>query len=84
MHPSYECKVRGYFGSRYVKSIPNKDCGHNTERGFKFNRQKESNGLINCAVDEMLMQEKQSVSAEKESHETLNLIMKTNSIRSTI
>ena len=64
---SDECKVLGYFGSKYVKSIPTKDRGHNPVPGNKFNRQKDNNAIVNSAVDEILLNENKKVSAEKEA-----------------
>ena len=48
---SYECKVLGYFGSKYSKSRPAKDRGHNTATRKKFNWQQENNAIVNHAVD---------------------------------
>ena len=62
-HSSYECKVLGDFGSKYAIIMPTKDHGHNPANINKFNSQKENNDIFNSAVDEILLQENQKVSA---------------------
>ena len=52
---SDECEVMGDFGSKYVKRIPTKDCGHNHVSRKRFNRRQENNDIVNSAVDEILL-----------------------------
>ena len=51
-----------------IKIRPNKDHRHNTENRNKFNRQQENNNIVNHAVDEIIPQELNKVSAEEEAH----------------
>ena len=55
-HSSDECKVLGDFGYKYAKPRPTKECGHDTARRNKFNRQQENNYILNHTVDEILPQ----------------------------
>ena len=56
---SYECKVLGDFGSKYVKIRTNEDCGHDTIPRKKFNSQEENNDIVSSVVDEILLRENQ-------------------------
>ena len=53
------------------QSRPTKYRGHNPANRNKFNRQQEKNDIVNSAVDEILLQEDQKVSAEKGAHENI-------------
>ena len=64
-HSSDEYKVLGDFGSKYDKSWPTKDFGHDPVKINKFNRQKDNNAIVNSEVNEILLHEKHKVSAEK-------------------
>ena len=68
---SDECKVMGDFGSKYVKSTPTKDRGNDTVPRNKFNIQQENNDIVNSAVDEILLNENQKLSAAKEAPEKI-------------
>ena len=52
---SDECKVLGYFGSKYAKSRLTKDWNHDTANRKKFNRQKDNNDTVNIAVYDILL-----------------------------
>ena len=67
-HLSGEFEVLGDFGSKYDKSIHIKDRGHDSANINKFNRHKYNNAIIKQAVDEILLQENNKVSAEEETH----------------
>ena len=54
-YSSDECKVLGDLCSKYVKSRPTKDRGHDTVPRNKFNIQQENNSIVNSAVDEILL-----------------------------
>ena len=58
----------GRIFSDYVKSIPNKDRGHDPVPRNKSNKQQENNAIVNIAVDERLLHENKKLSAEKEAH----------------
>ena len=64
-HSSDECKVLGNFGSKYIKSRPTKDHGQTPVPGKKFNRQNNNNGILNSAVDEIILHENNKVSTAK-------------------
>ena len=68
---SDECKFLGDFGFKYVKIIPTKYRERDPVPRKTFNTQQENNYIVNNAVDEILLQENQKVSAEKESHENI-------------
>ena len=68
-HSSDECEDLGDLGSKYVKSRPTKYSGHNPIPRNKFNIYKDMNAVVNSAVDEILLQENQKVSADNGSHE---------------
>ena len=68
---SDECKVLGDFSSKYAKIGTTKDRRHDTVKRNKFNRQQQNNDIINCAVDEILLQEHQNISADKGAHENI-------------
>ena len=68
---SYECMVLRDFGSRYYKSRPTKDRGHDTATRKKFNIQKDNNAIVNHAADEIIPQENNKVSAEAEAHKNI-------------
>ena len=71
IHSSDECKVLGDFGYKYVKIIPTKDHGHDLVPRNKFNKHQENNTIRISAVDEILLNENQKVSAAKESAENI-------------
>ena len=52
-HSPDECKVLGDFGSKYAKTIHNKDCGNNTVPRHKFSRYQDNNAIFNSAVDKI-------------------------------
>ena len=66
---SEECKVIGDFGTKYATSRPTKDRGSNPIPKKCFNRQKENNSSVNNAVDKILLNETQKVSAVREAPE---------------
>ena len=66
-HSSDECKVLGYFFSKYVKSRSTKDRGHDPISRNNFHRQQENNDITNSAVDEILLHENEKISAVKEA-----------------
>ena len=68
---SYECNILGDFDSKYVKSRPNKDHGHDNVPRKQFNRQQENNSIINSKGDEIILHKNQKVSAEKKAHENV-------------
>ena len=70
-YSSYECKVLRDFGSNYAKSRPTKDHWDDTKHQMTFNSQQKNEAIFNSAVDEILLQENQKVSAEKEAHENI-------------
>ena len=51
-----ECKVLGYFGSKYSKSRPMKLCGQEPAKIEKFNRNQEINDMVHHAADEIILQ----------------------------
>ena len=63
----------GDFGCKYYKIRPNEDRGNDPPTRKKFNRYQEKNAIINHALDEILLQENNKVSAEAKAHEVLNL-----------
>ena len=69
---SDEYKVLGDFGSKYYKISPTKYRGNVPATITQFNRQQENNLIVNHAVDEILLQENDKVSAEAEAKKTLN------------
>ena len=71
-HSSDELKVLGYFGSKYAKYKPTKDCSNHPARRGKFNIQQENNAIVNNLVDEILLHETQKVSDAKGAPEFLD------------
>ena len=59
---SNECKVLGCFGSKYSKSMT-KDSMQNPTKTNKFNRKQEKHGIVQNAVDEIILQENNKLSA---------------------
>ena len=66
---SDECKVLGYFGSKYANSRPTNDHGNDTADIRKFNRHQDKNAIFKQAVYEIHLQENNKVSAKEEAHE---------------
>ena len=58
----------GYFGSKYSKISPTKDRGHDTASKNKFNKQQENNDIVQHVVDKIVLQDRNTLSAEDESH----------------
>ena len=58
---------------KYYKSNPTKDRGHDSAIKNKFNRQKKNNAIVNHALDEMILQENNKVSAEAGAYENIEL-----------
>ena len=65
-HSSEEYKVLGDFVNKYVNSIPTKNHGIRPVPRENFNRQKESNDIVNNAVDEILLTQKVSATNHEE------------------
>ena len=57
--------------SRDSKIRPTKDLGNLPPNRIVFNRQKWNNYIVNSAVDEILLQENQKLSAAKEENENI-------------
>ena len=70
-----ECKVLGYFISKYIKIRPTKDCRQDPVSRNKFNMQQENNDIVNSSVDEILLHENQKLGAAKEGPEIFSLIL---------
>ena len=58
-------------GAMYEKSVPTKDHGRDPSTRNKFNINQENNAIFNHAVDEIILQENNKVSAEAEAHENI-------------
>ena len=69
---SDECKVLGDFGTTYANSRPTKYRGRNPVPREKNKRQQENNAIVNNAVDEILLNETQKLSAAREAPECLD------------
>ena len=61
----------GGFGSRYFKIHPTKYLTNDPVTRSKFNRHQDKNYIINHAVDKILLQENNKVSAEAEANEKI-------------
>ena len=75
-HSSDECTVLGDFGSKYSKTRPNKDRGNDPADKTKFNIQKNKNDTVNNALDDIIPQKNNKVSAESEAHENIDVEIK--------
>ena len=62
----------GRIFSKYSKSRPTKDLGHDHASKNKFNIQQENNTIVNNTVDEIILQENNKLSAEAESHKNID------------
>ena len=69
---SHECKVLGYFGSRYYKSRPNKVRRKETATKKEFIRHQENNAIFKHAVDDITLHENKILSLEYEAHENID------------
>ena len=56
VNSSDECRFLGYFGFKYYKSRPTKDPGNDPATRNKFNIQQEKNYIVNCEVEEIILQ----------------------------
>ena len=70
-HSSDKYKVLGDFGSNYAKIRHTSNRGHNHENSNKYTRQQYNNTIVNSAVDEIIVQENNKVSAWTESQEVI-------------
>ena len=70
-HSSDKYKVLGDFGSKYAKIRHTNNRGHNNENRNKYTRQKYNNTIVNSAVDEIILQENNKVSAGTEAQEII-------------
>ena len=70
----------GDFVSKYSKSTPTKDHGHNPATRRIFTTQQENYDIVNHAMDEILLQENNKVSAEDESHENIESYLDKNDL----
>ena len=68
---SGECKVLGDFDYKYAKSRSTKYHGENLTNINKIKRQQENNAIVNSAMYEILLEEKQKLSAKKGSYENI-------------
>ena len=69
-HSSDGCKFLGYFGSKYIKSIPTKKRGHDPVPIKRFNIQQENNYIVNSSVD-LIILHKNLKKCEKEARENV-------------
>ena len=69
-HPKSKSKTTCII-HQYAKSRPNKDCENYPKNRNKFNRQKDNNTIVNNAVNEIVLQETQKVSAQKGAYENI-------------
>ena len=60
------------FGSNYYKIRHTKDCGNEPVANNKFSRQQENSAIVQHAFDEIILQEKNKLSAEDESQENID------------
>ena len=72
-HSSDKYKVQGDFGSKYAKIRHTNNRGHNHENSNKYTRQHYNNTIVNSAVDEIIVQENNKVSAWTESQEVIDM-----------
>ena len=70
----------GDFVYKYSKSSFTKDRGHDPVTRNIFNPQQENNTIGNHAVDEIILQENNIVSAEAEAHENIESELDENDI----
>ena len=70
-HSSDEFKVLGDFSSKYAKTRHANNLGHNPANRNKYTRQKYNNTIVNSAVDEIILQENNKVSAGTEAQEII-------------
>ena len=61
----------GYFGSKYAKIRHTNNRGQNPENRNKYTRQQYNNAIVNSAVDEIILQEDNKVSAGTEAQEII-------------
>ena len=67
-----ECKVLGDFGTKHANSSTTKDHRINPVPRKCFNIHQKINAIFNNAVDEILINETQKLSAEREAQEFLD------------
>ena len=67
---SDKCKVLINFGSKYAKSRPNKELRQEPANKKKVGIQQENNYIVQHAVDEIILQEK-NAKCKDETHENI-------------
>ena len=71
-HYSEEFRVLGYFETKFANSIPTKNRGSNPVPRGEINKQQEWNGIVNNALDEILLTEDLKISDVREAPEFLD------------
>ena len=62
---SDECKALGDFGSNYSKVRPTKYQRQETTIKKKYGRQQENNAIVQHAVDDIFLQDKEKIKGER-------------------
>ena len=70
-HSSDKYNVLGELGSNYSKIMHTSNRGHNQENRNEYTRHQYNNTIVNSAVDEIILQENNKVSAGTESQEII-------------
>ena len=70
-HSSDKYKVLGDFGYKYAKISHYKNRGHKPANKNKYTRQQYNNAIVNSAVDYIILQENNKVSAGIEVQEII-------------
>ena len=61
-----------YFGYKYIKIRPTKKRRQEPEFNKKFGKQKDNNAIFQRAVYEILLQEKEKLNLEDETHDSID------------
>ena len=73
-------KVLGDFGSKYAKTRHTNNRGHNHKNINEYTRQQYNNTIVNSAVDEIILQENNKVSAGTEAQKIIESEFDENSL----
>ena len=69
---SDECTALGDFGSNYSKVRPTKYQRQETTIKKTYGRQQENNAIVQHAVDDIFLQDKDKLSVEDETHKNID------------
>ena len=71
-HSSYECKVLNYFCYKYRKVSSTKERRQDPAFKKKFEKQKKNNAMVQHAVDEIILKEKEKLIVKYEIHDNID------------